>query len=61
MAPEETGYVTSLSRKPEMMGNIAAQYNNPEISDVTLKVGEQSYHVHRFVLASQSSVFRTVA
>ena len=42
----------------ELHGNIAKQFNNQELSDITLKVGEKSYYAHRFVLASHSTVFK---
>ena len=51
---------TPVWQESEILGNIALQFNDPEISDVTLKVGEESYYVHRFVLASNSSVFKTM-
>ena len=49
-----------ICREPEIFGNIVNHFNNPEISDVTLKVGNESYHAHRFVLSVQSSVFQTM-
>ena len=51
---------TPVWRKSEILGNIALQFNDPDISDVALKVGGKSYDVHRFVLASHSSVFKTM-
>ena len=35
-------------------------YNNEELSDITLKLGTQRYHAHRFVLVLMSDVFRTL-
>ena len=49
-----------IRRESEILGNIAKQFNNRELSDVTLKVGEKSYYAHRFVLASHSTVFKTM-
>ena len=38
--------------------HIALHFNNPELSDVTLSVGKEDFAAHRFVLATQSTVFR---
>ncbi|XP_072043138.1 uncharacterized protein [Amphiura filiformis] len=33
-------------------------FNNPEFSDVIIKIGEQQYHAHGFILSSWSEVFK---
>ena len=40
--------------------NVSQFYNQESLSDVTLKVGDQRYYGHRFVLAKSSDVFRTM-
>lgn len=40
--------------------NVSQFYNLSDLSDVTIKVGEQRYHGHKFVLAKSSDVFRTM-
>ncbi|XP_052791393.1 BTB/POZ domain-containing protein 17-like isoform X2 [Mya arenaria] len=40
--------------------NVAQFFNKPELSDVTIKVGNSCYHGHKFVLAKSSDVFRTM-
>lgn len=40
--------------------NVSQFYNQVELSDVTLQVGEESIFGHRFVLAKSSDVFRTM-
>ena len=55
---EATGPHIPISLETEIHGNVAKQFDDPELSDVTLKVGKQSYHAHRFVISAQSIVFR---
>ncbi|XP_019624326.1 PREDICTED: BTB/POZ domain-containing protein 17-like [Branchiostoma belcheri] len=40
--------------------SFSALFNNPEMSDVVLVVGEQRFHAHKLILTSQSDVFRTM-
>ncbi|CAH1263861.1 BTBD17 [Branchiostoma lanceolatum] len=40
--------------------SFAALFNNPELSDVVLAVGEQRFYAHKLILTSQSDVFRTM-
>lgn len=40
--------------------NISRFYNTTELSDIVLKVGEDQYPAHKFVLAKDSDVFRTM-
>ncbi|XP_074656833.1 kelch-like protein 24a [Tubulanus polymorphus] len=35
----------------------AALYNNPNLSDITLKVGEQEFFAHKIIIAAASDVF----
>ncbi|XP_072048112.1 calicin-like [Amphiura filiformis] len=49
-----------LEHKTNIVANIGEHFNNADISDVTLTVGEQVFPAHRFVLATQSKVFKTM-
>ncbi|XP_078594151.1 BTB/POZ domain-containing protein 17-like [Branchiostoma floridae x Branchiostoma japonicum] len=40
--------------------SFSALFNNPEMSDVVLVVGERRFHAHKLILTSQSDVFRTM-
>ncbi|XP_045202761.2 BTB/POZ domain-containing protein 17-like [Mercenaria mercenaria] len=40
--------------------NVSQFFNQKDLSDVTITVGEQSYFGHKFVLAKSSDVFRTM-
>ncbi|XP_033743925.1 BTB/POZ domain-containing protein 17-like isoform X2 [Pecten maximus] len=40
--------------------NVSQFYNQEALSDVKLKVGDEVYHAHKFVLAKSSDVFRTM-
>ncbi|XP_072048115.1 kelch-like protein 28 [Amphiura filiformis] len=49
-----------IKHKTNIIANISEHFNNADISDVTLTVGEQVCPAHRFVLATQSKVFKTM-
>ncbi|XP_072036694.1 BTB/POZ domain-containing protein 17-like [Amphiura filiformis] len=49
-----------IEHKTNIVSNIGEHFNNADISDVTLKIGEQVFPAHRFVLATQSKVFFTM-
>ncbi|XP_072048111.1 actin-binding protein IPP-like [Amphiura filiformis] len=49
-----------IEHKTNIIANIGEHFNNADISDVTLTVGEQVFPAHRFVLATQSKVFLTM-
>ncbi|XP_072018725.1 uncharacterized protein [Amphiura filiformis] len=49
-----------IEHKTNIITNIGEHFNNADISDVTLTVGEQVFPAHRFVLATQSKVFMTM-
>ncbi|XP_072048090.1 BTB/POZ domain-containing protein 17-like [Amphiura filiformis] len=49
-----------IEHKTNIIANIGEHFNNADISDVTLTVGEQVFPTHRFVLATQSKVFKTM-
>ncbi|KAH3843465.1 BTB/POZ domain-containing protein 17-like isoform X2 [Dreissena polymorpha] len=40
--------------------SVSEFFNKSDLSDVKIKVGENSYHGHKFVLAKSSDVFRTM-
>ncbi|XP_070546728.1 BTB/POZ domain-containing protein 19-like [Ptychodera flava] len=42
------------------VSSLSGLFNNPDLSDVVLKVGEVSYYAHRFLLAHFSDVMRTM-
>ncbi|XP_072037378.1 uncharacterized protein [Amphiura filiformis] len=46
-----------IEHKTNIIANIGEHFNNADISDVTLTVGEQVFPAHKFVLATQSKVF----
>ena len=43
-----------------LMNKLASHYCDPDVSDVVLQVGVKQFPAHRFVLAMQSPVFRTM-
>ncbi|XP_072037324.1 BTB/POZ domain-containing protein 17-like [Amphiura filiformis] len=49
-----------IEHKTNIIANIGEHFNNADISDVTLTVGELVFPAHRFVLATQSKVFKTM-
>ena len=49
-----------ISHKSIIVDNLGQHFNNPDLSDVTLIVGEQEFAAHRFALATQSQVFMTM-
>jgi len=44
----------------DIVSSISKFFNNDEMSDITLKVGHQLFHAHRFVLVLMSDVFRVL-
>lgn len=46
-----------IEHDSHLVNHIAKHFNNPEVSDVTLTVGDQIFAAHRLVLATQSKVF----
>ncbi|XP_072033724.1 BTB/POZ domain-containing protein 17-like [Amphiura filiformis] len=51
---------TTLGSVFDFVGGLSRYCNNPELSDVTVKVGESTFYCHKFFLASASDVFRTM-
>jgi len=49
-----------IGNESHIVSSISRFYNNEELSDITLKLGTQRYHAHRFVLVLMSDVFRTL-
>ncbi|XP_076446270.1 BTB/POZ domain-containing protein 17-like isoform X2 [Babylonia areolata] len=49
-----------LKDENNFIQNVSQFFNQEDISDVVLKVGEQSFFAHKFVLAKSSEVFRTM-
>ncbi|XP_077994132.1 kelch-like protein 1 [Glandiceps talaboti] len=67
--PRKTSAVLSTSKVcySELVGRIdhhvdrlMAHFNEPAMSDVIIKVGQQRYYVSKFLLSSCSTVFRTM-
>ncbi|KAL8622191.1 hypothetical protein ACOMHN_052993 [Nucella lapillus] len=50
----------TLKDKNEFIQNVSQFFNQEDISDVILKVGDNTFFAHRFVLAKSSEVFRTM-
>ena len=46
-----------IEHDSHLVDHISEHFNNPEVSDVTLTVGDQVFAAHRFVLALQNKVF----
>ena len=46
-----------IEHKSYLIDHIGEHFNNPDVSDVTLTVGDQVFTAHRLVLATQSKVF----
>ncbi|XP_070577316.1 BTB/POZ domain-containing protein 17-like [Ptychodera flava] len=58
---DDETYGTSRTGDPnDFLAQIGNYCNNPELSDLILKVGEQRYHAHKLILVSSSDVFRTM-
>ncbi|KAK6975292.1 BTB/POZ domain-containing protein 17-like isoform X1 [Biomphalaria glabrata] len=54
------GQARILRDESNFIQNVGQFYNQQDISDVILKIGNQSYFGHKFVLAKSSDVFRTM-
>ena len=46
-----------IEHDSHLVDHVAEHFNNPDVSDVTLTVGDQVFAAHRLVLATQSKVF----
>uniref|UniRef100_A0A2C9JN29 BTB domain-containing protein n=1 Tax=Biomphalaria glabrata TaxID=6526 RepID=A0A2C9JN29_BIOGL len=57
---DHIGQECILRDKISIIQNIGRFYNQQEISDVILKIGNQSYFGHRIILATGSDVFGTM-
>ncbi|XP_021371214.1 BTB/POZ domain-containing protein 17-like isoform X2 [Mizuhopecten yessoensis] len=55
---EEESHI--LRDEGNFIEDVSKFYNQEALSDVKLKVGEEVYHAHKFVLAKSSDVFRTM-
>ncbi|XP_039265336.2 galectin-3-binding protein-like [Styela clava] len=51
---------SSMTSSEGIITSMSKYFNNPEMSDVTLKLGETRYYAHKFVLGLMSDVFRTM-
>ncbi|GFN82280.1 BTB/POZ domain-containing protein 17-like isoform x2 [Plakobranchus ocellatus] len=49
-----------LKDESNFIQNVGQFYNMQDMSDVILKIGEEKYYGHKFVLAKSSEVFRTM-
>ena len=50
----------TLRDEPNFIQNVSQFYNQEALSDVVLKIGDDTYFAHKFVLAKSSDVFRTM-
>lgn len=50
----------TLKDENNFIRNVSQFFNQKDISDVVLKVGEKKFFGHKFVLAKSSEVFRTI-
>ena len=49
-----------LRDEASFIHDVAQFYNQTDLADVTLRVGDVTYPTHRFVLAKSSDVFRSM-
>ena len=49
-----------LRDEPSFIHDVAQFYNQTDLADATLRVGDVTYPAHRFVLAKSSDVFRAM-
>jgi hypothetical protein len=49
-----------LKDEQSFIDNISRFYGETDLCDITLKIGEDSYPAHKFVLAKDSDVFKTM-
>lgn len=57
---EQFEAVTNKKGSEHIMRAMCAQFNDQEMSDLELKVGNRTFYVHKFVLSLLSDVFRTM-
>ena len=50
----------TLRDEPNFIQNVSQFYNQEALSDVVLKIADDKYFAHKFVLAKSSDVFRTM-
>lgn len=51
---------TTINCREEIIGSMSKYFNNSEMSDIVLKIGDRRYYAHKFVLGLTSDVFRTM-
>ncbi|CAF0754987.1 unnamed protein product [Adineta steineri] len=56
----ETGVEITLNATNEHVESTSKYFNNPFLSDIRLRVGTNSYHAHKFILAKSSDVLATL-
>ncbi|XP_071798854.1 BTB/POZ domain-containing protein 17-like [Asterias amurensis] len=56
----EANSSTKLGSVSEFVAGITSHYNNPELSDVIIRVDGSTFNCHKFFLASASDVFQTM-
>ncbi|XP_033119533.1 BTB/POZ domain-containing protein 17-like [Anneissia japonica] len=59
-ANQNSSGMATLGTFDAFVDGLSHYYMNPELSDVTLHVGDMSFYAHKFFLAASSDVFRTM-
>lgn len=57
-SPEAPGFI--MKDECNFIQNVSQFYNQQALSDVVLKIDDDTYYSHKFVLAKSSDVFRTM-
>jgi len=57
---EETGVEITLNATNEHVELTSKFFNNPQLSDIRLRVGTNIYYAHKFILAKSSDVLATL-
>jgi len=58
--PGETGPEITLNATNEHVELTSKFFNNPQLSDIRLRVGKNIYYAHKFILAKSSDVLATL-
>ena len=58
LSPPPTDHV--MRDVASFVSDVSVFYNQPDLRDISLRVGDTVYHGHKFVLAKSRDVFRTM-
>ena len=53
-------HVFTVMTDNQFLGSIAACFNQPDMSDLTVQVGDKTYFAHKMILGKTSTVFKTM-